>query len=241
MQISQIVQEVSRDLNDQVAGFEYMHWSYEMLLSYYKEILPELVTTAKWLFLETVIVPLVAGNVWQFACECTQILRVLGECTEDGELLHEAQETSDDNIYIWPGGGVPDRCYREYDYEAPFTSFSLNRIRPEFFKIHPPVAPIGARRYALVECYRQPDSEDESFSVPEELIKPIKQWMLYRALLVDSENNAEIRDIAKTHLQVYQSSLAYLMARNKEFEDIRNGNSVRAAQDSTPQQVPSRT
>lgn len=225
------------DLNDQVQGSEYTRWPYAQLLSYYREILPELAEAAKWLFLDTVIVPLAAGNVWQYTCECTRILRVLGECTKDGELLSNAQEVSDDNIYIWPGSTVPNRCDREYNNSAPFTSFTLNRIHEEFFRVHPPVTPFGPSRFALVECYRKPDSADESFSVPEELVKAIKQWMLYRALIVDSENNAEIRDVAKTHLQVYQAALAQLAAENKEIEDRRNGNPVRAVQDASSQQV----
>lgn len=229
---------MSRDLNDQVPGNEYLRWSYEQLLSYYREVILELAGTAKWLFTHTVVVPLAEGNVWQSACGCTHILRVFGESSVDGELLSNAQEKSNDNIYLWPGTTSATRCDRIDNYSAPFTSYTIDRIQDQFFKVYPPVLPADGQRYALVQCYTKPDAEDESFSVPYELVRAIKQWMLYRALIVDSENNAEIRDVAKTHLQTYQSCLALLQAQNKEIEDKHNANSpVRAVQDGASKQV----
>lgn len=236
MLVSQLIQEVSRDLNDQVPGYEYTHWTYDQLFSYYSEILVELANAAKWLFTHTVVVPLEPGNVWQSTCECTHILRVVGECTEDGEVISYAQEKSDNNIYIWPQGEYPSRCDRVSDSSSPFSAFTINRLHDSEFRVIPPISPLSSSRYALVECYRKPDSTEESFSLPDELLKPIKQWMLYRALIVDSENNADIRDVAKTHLQVYQSCLQLLKAENKEIEDKRN-DSVRTVQNRSSEQV----
>lgn len=196
--------------------------------------MPELASAAKWLFIHSVVVRLRVGGVWQRTCECTHILRVVGESTKDGEVLSYAQETADNNVYIWPNGGISARCDRvNGPRSTKFTSYKIDRISDNQFTVYPPVTPFDPPRYALVECYRKPDSAEESFSIPDELIQAIKQWMLYRALIIDAENNDAIRDIAKTHFQVYQNCLASLKAQDKEQEEKRDGRDpVRAVQDS---------
>lgn len=243
MHINQLILEVSRDLNDQVPGSEYLRWPYEQLLSYYEEVLLELAEAAKWLFTRTVVVPLEPCTTWQYTCDCTHIYRVYGECTKDGDLLNVAQETSDDDIYLWPNGEFSNRCDTiNRTRSTKFTSYKINRVSDDQFSVSPPVSPTDSPRYALVECYGKPNSSDESFSIPDEFIKPIKQWMLYRALIIDAENNDAIREIAKTHLQVYQSCLAAFIAKEKELEEKRNGNnSARTVQNGASQPVQTRT
>ena len=53
----------------------------------------------------------------------------------------------------------------------------------------------------------------------------VKQWMLYRALSVDSENNPTITELANTHQKTYFNLMkALLEAEEREkmlYDDLR--------------------
>ena len=233
MKASNIISEVSLDLNDQVPSAEYTRWPVKQLQPYYAEALIELANAYPQLFTKTVIVSLASGPVWQTACCCTHILRVIGESTEDGDVLSYAQQRMDDNVYLWPGSVNPQCVSQSIEDSEPFTGYSINKLQDDSFKVYPPVLP-GQNRYALVECFKEPDVTDLEFDVPNRLVQAIKQWMLYRALIVDAENNPAIAEIAKTHLTTYQSLLkeqALYSREQKESQDAGN-NTVRATQNS---------
>lgn len=49
----------------------------------------------------------------------------------------------------------------------------------------------------------------------------LKQWMLYRAMMVDSENNAAIVSVGKQHQETYFQLLKLALA-DREEEDKQN-------------------
>ena len=233
MKASDIIYEVSLDLNDQVTSAEYTRWPVKQLQPYYQEALLELADAYRQLFTKTMVVSLSSGAGWQSACCCTHILRIIGESTEDGDIISYVQQRMDDNVYLWPGAVNSQCILQSIENSTPATGYSINKIQDNFFKVYPPVLP-GQKRYVLLECYQEPDGSDLDFDVPNRLVQAIKQWMLYRALIVDAENNPAIAEIAKTHLTTYQSllkELAFYSREQKESQDAGN-NTVRAAQNS---------
>ena len=72
-----------------------------------------------------------------------------------------------------------------------------------------------------MRCYAVPEDATEATDVPSELEAAVKQWMLYRALSVDSENNAAITELAVRHRQSYTDLLNRMIQRRKDEEAER--------------------
>lgn len=98
----------------------------------------------------------------------------------------------------------------------------------------PPVAP-GQNRYVLVQCYTMPTGRSLSESVPDEMVAIVKQWMLYRALIMDSENSPTISTIAGTHLTTHDNLLKRAVDRREKekAERERDADNLRAVQNQT--------
>ena len=232
---SSIVYDVSRDLNDQVEGYSYIRWTSDQLASYLREAVVQLASSNRQFFTCTYVVHITPGAGWQTACDCTHIKRVVGECTADGQLIRRLVEKSDGNEYIWPGD---ETCVT---YGSDIYAYSINSIKDSEFMVYPPVSP-KQDKYVMIECYGIPDVSDPlTFDVPERFVQAVKQWMLYRALIIDAENNTAIANIANTHVQVYQRLVSELIAETKELEVEANGRNrdVRTVQDGSSGKVPS--
>lgn len=223
MNVGTIIRDVSRDLNDHEAGYEYTRWPAEQLQSYLQEALVELSSTYRSLFTEKIVVRVEAGSAWQRACDCTHITRVLGETDADGNLIRNLVQAS--NEYGWPG--MIGKCVTP---KTELESYAINGIDDREFKVFPPVLP-GVTKYIMVECFVEPKG-DMSDNVPMRLVAAIKQWMLYRALAIDSENNAAVTQLANQHQQTYFTLYKALAAEAAELEAKQYGSSVRTAQNS---------
>lgn len=209
---SSIVFDVSRDLNDQYDGDSYIRWPADQLASYLREAVVQLAASYEQFFTCTYVVRVTPGAGWQSACNCTHIDRIIGECTADGRLIRRLIEKSDDNTYIWPDS---EMCV---SYGSDMYAYSINSVKDSEFTVYPPVSP-KQDKYVLVECHGIPDVSDPmTFDVPERFVQAVKQWMLYRALIIDAENNAAIANIANTHVQVYQRLVNELIVESKELE-----------------------
>lgn len=229
MQAANVIQEVSMDLNDQVPGYEYTRWTVVQLQSYLHEALITVSRQVKDLFYDRVVVKLQAGAVWQSACTCTNIIRILGECNKDGDLLKYIRRSADIESNIW-AGPVAGRCrvLSKYYTIVGYTTSSINRNE---FRVTPPVPP-GVNKYVLVECYKQPAAADTIETVPDEIVPIIKQWMLYRALAVDSENNPTIIELADKHKSTFMELLQAAVAQ-RELERLEDGDSIRTVRGPT--------
>lgn len=231
MQASKIISDVMRDLND----IDGVYWTPEQLHSYYREALAELAELDKTYFTKRCEVQLMPGNVWQSGCDCTKIFRVIGETDGHGQLLNNLIERVDDNIFLWPGSVQP-ACPVTATASS-LEGYSINKNDDKYFKVYPPVV-AGSSKYVLLECYDEPDYTDLTLELPERFVAPIKQWMLYRAMVVDAENNTAIAQIAKMHLDTYDRFITLFRSAIKEKENERNSH-IRAVQNDTPKEVSS--
>ena len=229
MRTHDIIRQVSLDLNDQESGYEYTHWPYEQLASYLQEALDYVYGALKYLFTAKVVVPLEYGDVWQSACQCDDIQRVLGTTNAEGtRILKRLRKRTDDDNIFWRSDSS---CSRGKPYEA--ESYMINATDHRSFMVFPPVPATAPRQYVLIECYMPPAVHSEE-DMPFEITGAVKQWMLYRAMMIDSENNAAIAEIGLKHRETFFKLVEDLVKMRllEEAKDEGNG-AVRQAQDSS--------
>ena len=218
MKAGRIVEDVSRDLNDQELGYEFTRWTRAQLMSYLREALLDAAPYVKDLFLEKRAVRVEPGGGWQKACSCTEILKIEGVSDADGRLLYSLQRLPDDDAYDWDGRR-PGRCSMGSVWKG--QGYAINSVEDSEFRIAPPLPGGFPDAYVLVRCYAVPEDATEATDVPSELEAAVKQWMLYRALSVDSENNAAITELAMRHRQSYTDLLNRMIQRRKDEEAER--------------------
>lgn len=229
---SNIIFEASLDLNDQDVGHEYTRWPQTQLLVYYREAIQLVGNKLKDWFVKQVIVEVAPGGNWQqVCCDCTKIKRVIGEATEDGRVINYLRKLSDVEENTWAGPVV--RCETTNREAYRMESYSINSGDASQFRIDPAV-PLGQTHYILVECYRQPSgSLDED--VPDLCAPIVKQWILYRALSVDMENNPAIITLAKLHRDTFFELLNAAIA-SEALEEQKDGD-LRTVQNPPTQRV----
>lgn len=222
-----VIREVSLDLNDQEPGHEYTHWTREQLQSYLKEAVIHVSGYNRDWFTATVTVKVQPGGDWQSACDCTKILRIYGESDKDGHVKRYLRRTDDIEKDIWPG--ALQRCIAP---NAPYTmeAYTVNSSDGgASFKIYPPV-PEHEARYVSLLCYKRPNGElDEE--VPEDAVMAVKQWMLYRAYALDSENNSAIVQLADKHRETFFALVK--AAHDRKLEEEARYGSVRETRQNT--------
>lgn len=218
MKVSNVIREVSLDLNDQEPGYEYTHWTYEQLKTYLAEALLMVSERFSDKFVQHKVVKLSPGEVWQKACDCERIERVLGEVTEDGEhIIRRLSRVEDDETNTW--SGPASQCHMGGD----LTGYSISSTVDTLFRVYPGVSRTDRKEhYVLVECYVEPDGYDDDTNIPATLVSIVKQWMLYRALSMDSENNPAITQLAASHRDTYFKLVEAEMAR-KLLEENADG------------------
>lgn len=223
-----LIEDVSRDLNDAVPGFAFVRWPREQLASYYREAFSTVSKALREPFIHTEIVKVQQGGGWQKACEhCTTILRVLYECTETGRPVGPLVNATDTSEVIWTGPFLSP-CMRAQKRQYGMRSYTLSGTDSAMFQIYPPV-PEGLDKWVMLECYSEPDLYDMEVDVPDNFVAAIKQWMLYRALSVDSENNPAIIQLAAQHRETHFELLKMAVAmREKELNERHD--TVRAIQ-----------
>lgn len=236
---TQIIKDVSRDLNDQVPNYEYVHWTTTQLNNYLQEALLPLAHILKDLFYKKIIVTLNPNEVWHTPCDdCTEIIKVYGEVDKKGRLIKSFYEKKDDDVYLGAHFGY-EQCSNP-NQPSDLYAYSLDKVDYRSFRVYGTLKPTDTGRRILLQCYQEPDVNLKD--IPDRLVAPIKQWMLYRALIIDSENNTTIAEIAKTHLQTYTLLITDLNNQQKQLEDRRNEQrDVRSGQDGAVREVPART
>lgn len=227
MLASTIIRDVSRDLNDQIPGYEYTRWTQDQLLSYLQEALVEVSSIYRSLFVERVVVQLAPGADWQAACHCSHIARILGLSDAHGHITKYLTKSDDNDANVWAGDTRGCASGKAED----ITSYAINAVDDTQFRVYPPLKP-GQYGFVTVECYKTPTDITGDYNVPERVVAAIKQWMLYRALLIDSENNTAIVNVAKMHMETY-TSLIQAMTTESMAKEAQHGNSVRTPQSNT--------
>lgn len=223
-----IIKEVSLDLNDQEPGYEYTRWSVPQLQSYLREALLHIGKRMRSWFTERLVLEVLPGADWQKGCVCEDIIRIVGESTKDGRIIRTLRRLDDDDENTWPSD--PYRCAvvgKDYKME----SYSISRTDGSLFRVIPPV-PYGSKKYVVAECYVEPDG-DLAKDVRSDAVMIVKQWMLYRSLSVDSENNPTITALAKEHKQTF-FDLLNLAIQTEMLEKAEDG-SIRTVQNRSSQ------
>ena len=223
-----IIREVSLDLNDQEPGYEYTHWKKDQLRSYLQEGLNYVYMALKYLFVERVVVKLEPGDVWQQACDCDDIVRVLGTTDATGSrIIRTLRKRRDDDSIFWSGSHDATCRYGRGDR---LESYMINATDGRSFKVFPPVSATAKNvTHVLVECNVPPSAD--SGIVPFEVVAAVKQSMLFRAMMLDSENNAAIAEIGVQHRDTFYRLVQDLrQLRTLEEADAEGNRAARPVQ-----------
>ena len=220
-----IVRDVSVDLNDQTPGYEFLRWPASQLQAYLQEAFMYLLDYVHDLYQDRVVVELAPGAGWQEACECEEIVRVLGESTRSGRIIRRLNRLDDDETLEWDSG------YKNcgFSSSSQLYGYILSSTDSSLFRVVPDVKP-GKPKYVVLECYKDPEVPTETTDIPDELVMAIKQWMLWRALSVDSENNSAIIQLASQHRETY---FALYQSLVKRYEERKRDDLIRATQNKT--------
>lgn len=214
---SDLIREVAQDLNDLEPNHEFTRWSRDQLQSYLREALSIAGSNLKSRFTRQVVLEVKPGAAFQKACECTEIVRIFGECTSQGLLLKTLRRVDDIDEINWVGGCNSQSCTKEYC--TCLVSFTLSRSNPSEYKVYPPLRH-GAHAYVLAECYIAPDG-DYTRDIPADLVAMVKAWMLYRALSVDAETSPAVAQAAASHRTDFFDMLKINITLDEKDEEER--------------------
>lgn len=232
MTAAEIIRQVSLDLNDQEPGFEYTHWSYDLLKSFLHDGLLLLSAQFKKYFVQQKVVKVQPGDVWQSACDCSQILRVLGETTKDGKQIIRTLFRAEDNLLATWASDI--RACQSCGQKYAMSHFVINGADDSQFKIMPPLPRgVNTPRYVLVECVDGLKDVSDDYEVRGRMIPLLKQWMLARAYMVDSENSQAVMQLSAKHMEIYNMLVRTEQVSSAQ-EEVENG-SLRAVPDRSAQ------
>lgn len=196
------------DLNDQEPGNEYIYWPREQLRHYLFEALQQIAQVAHKFFIHRKIVKVESGATWQRACcDCDQIIRIIGETDEQGNLLHTLRRIQDNPDNVWPVA-VSDLCPVTDDtYEM--EGYSISNTDDTYFQVVPAV-PEGSVRWVLMECFTGVHDLTDKYDVHWRFVPIVKMWMLGRAYMMDSENNPAVFQMGAQYITFYEKLFSQL-------------------------------
>lgn len=209
MQVSSLLEQLAVDLNDAAPGHEFTTWSRDQIRAYLIEGIQVSFSVRPDLFIETVIIKAEPCSVVQDTCGCTHIRRVIGQSTKNGRVIKELRQRSNDDKLRWTGRTCPVSPDK---FEL--KEYSIDNATDKLW-LYPQV-PAGKEIYVMVECAKVPEDIDNDYDIPAELLAPVVQWVLYRAKMVDGENNTAIIQVATGH----QNTFWALLKAQKDNEDL---------------------
>lgn len=226
--LQDVVQQVSVDLNDYAPGYEFTTWTEPQLTAYVIEGLQVAYQVRPDLFLDAHVIKLDSGTSIQRPCGCTQVRRVYGVCDSTGRVLYGLRKRKDSDKLKWYGSVCPTdpRHYRAREYSIDSEGDTL---------YIEPAPPAGQDVFILVECAVAPTSDNikATTNIEPELVAPIIQWALYRAKMMDSENNSTIFAVAKEHkttcFALLQTQLTMGKTNSIEVDDTATTTTTRTA------------
>lgn len=200
MKLGAAIQALAADLND----VSTITWQEDQLRRWLLEGMLEYSTTNPNALATDVVIKVGCDTPTELDC-CEQVLNVVGQSTESGQLLHRLYSISHDAL--WPGSS--SRCgtrnkLSEYTIEDDGKSISF----------YPRPLP-GSDIYVLVKCIPSLESMSADGVIPEELVPAVMQWALFRALSMDAENNPAAFNLAQQHRVTFNE----LISRKESAED----------------------
>lgn len=214
MLFSSLLEQLAVDLNDAAPGHEFTTWSREQLRAYLEEAVQTAFAERPDLFMETRVIKLQPCTVLQEACDCTHIRRIIGQCTKDGRIIKLLKPRKYNDRIVWNGRtcmGNP----KTFELNQYAIDDKSNRLWVW------PQIPGGMDVYVLVECAVIPDTFGD-YDVPDELRAAVLQWALYRAKMVDGENNQSIVAVANAHKETFWQLIAVHKNREKVGEEVED-------------------
>lgn len=196
MSIRTALHDLAVDLADAAPGFEYQVWTKEQLAVYLQEGINQAYTARPDLFSERVLIKVDGCDFLADECDCEFITSVIGQATESGRLIRRLREWDEPENLSWTGRvcNAHTRPYKVYGYTLDRSTSSITIY---------PTPPYGESIYLLVNCSRKPTDFSLDKSYPYEIETAAKQWALYRAKMVDSENNTTLLQAATIHRDTF--------------------------------------
>lgn len=194
MKQANLVIELAADLNDSLPGYENTIWSQAQLGAYIVEALGLIYDKRPESFMETKLIKVDSCSIIQeFDC-CDKIHRVVGQATSSGRLIRTLRERDFETNLQWTG-----KFCRPIKKEFQLTGYSIDKLMEKVY-LYPEV-PVGQEVYILVDCSSKPD-KDTDISVDNLAI--VKQWVMYRAKMIDADIDPSAKEAASTHYQVWR-------------------------------------
>lgn len=218
MKLGSLLYQLAVDLNDAESGHEYTTWTQDQLRAYLSEGIQATFTERPDLFMEVKTIKVTACDTVQDTCECSTISKVLGQATASGRVIRSIRRRSSSEKLIWRGKTCPGDP-RNFELRE----YSIDPITGTL-QLYPPVPP-DVDVYIAVECSVRPDTDnwDDSFDLNNEVVPMVMQWALYRAKMVDGENNALIIQVAVGHKNAFWELVtANRIVKAKEEQDDRS-------------------
>lgn len=193
MKFDSLLDQIAVDLNDAAPGHVFTTWSREQLRAYLEEAIQIAFTERPDLFMETRVIKVKPCTVVQDTCDCTQVRRVIGQSTAGGSIIKYLRfKQSGTDKLVWNG-----RTCRVHPKKFELQEYYIDGVTDKVW-VYPEV-PAGIDVYILVECAVIPDVFGPSYNIHTELRAAVVQWVLYRAKMVDGENNTAIVSVANYH------------------------------------------
>lgn len=212
MQISTLIDQLGYDLNDMDPADPHATWPEHQLASYIEEAVQVIASERPELFAEIRILKVEPCNPVQNTCDCTHVSNVIGQVTEGGRLIKRLRLRKNNDKLIWNGPTCPTNP-DQFELKEYYIDSSSDLLW-----LYPQVPP-GKDIWVMIECSVIPDGLDTTASIKPELLAAVKQWVLYRAKMVDGENNTAIVQVAQQHLTAFWQ----LMRSQKENDDQTKG------------------
>lgn len=190
-----ILDRLAADLNDAEAGHEFTSWTRDQLRGYLIEACQVITQARPEFFMQDRLLELTGCQDYYEVCGCQKITEdgVLGQADSSGHIFHTIKPRPDGAAGRWPGRACPPG--------SPFKvrEFSVT-ADGRFLRLYPGIPP-RQTVYIAVRCAVLP--EDDGSFLPGAVIPAAVQYVLFRAKMVDGENNPAVLTAAVRHWAVF--------------------------------------
>jgi hypothetical protein len=194
-----ILDRLARDLNDAAPGHEFTAWPKDQLRTYVIEACRTFDSIRPNKFDQLRLLVLEGCQDFHDVCPCSKLTAtgILGQADSSGNVFGTIKARPDGPAGQWPGKACPPGDpFRIREYTLSDDGGSV--------RVYPNVPP-GRTAYLSVRCAVFPDEDDSE--VPDDVVPAVIQWALFRAKMVDGENNAAIVTVAAQHRATFSMLL----------------------------------
>jgi hypothetical protein len=192
--VGDILDSLAVDLNDAGPVSKHSSWSRDSLRDWLLEGLRVLLKADPGPFERDAVLELRPCLERQPVCPCASLSwdGVLGQSDERGRVIKRLRRRQEAPGLRWDGPSCPP------DPSRPFRLRSYS-VAPsgEALSVHP-APPPGEKVFLALRCAVLPDGSDES-EMPDSAVPAARQWVLWRARMVDGESDPASYQAAMAH------------------------------------------